>query len=373
MALRYLKQLFIPLILLVWSTTYAVPTESEDGLVAENIHPRQDSQADTNFANGILEHDREKNDVQSEGLTSSGGNEILKEQAPTVTNTAAETFNCAPTYSINVQPAACNCDGDNVIRELKEQVEWLTTAVKNLQSGENYQRTDSKVPTGDSIKPKDCADLFNNGYVTSDVYTIQPKDGKGSIEVYCDMETDGGGWTVFQRRQDGSVNFYRDWDGYKFGFGEMLGEFWLGNGKIHRLSVQDRYDIRIDMIDTNGNTAYAVYDDFGVASEKVKYKLSLGEYHGTAGDSLGTERHRNMAFSTRDQDNDEYDGNCAKTYKGGWWYGACHHVNLNGLYHHGDNPTESGDGISWQAWRGFHYSVKYTDMKIRPHNFDLLQ
>ena len=94
------------------------------------------------------------------------------------------------------------------------------------------------------------------------------------------MTTSGGGWTVFQRRLDGSVDFYRGWQDYKHGFGDLKGEFWLGLDKIHRLTRVTKYVLRIDMGDSSGNTRYALYSSFAVSSEKSKYQLSLGTYSG---------------------------------------------------------------------------------------------
>ncbi|XP_028516783.1 fibroleukin [Exaiptasia diaphana] len=126
---------------------------------------------------------------------------------------------------------------------------------------------------------KNCADLYKHGIKQSGVYSIDP-DGKGRFKVYCDQKTDGGGWTVIQKRQDGSVNFYRGWMYYKNGFGDLKGEFWLGLDKINRLTHQRRNRLRVDLEDTKGKTAYAEYDNFAVASERAKYKLSLGTYSG---------------------------------------------------------------------------------------------
>ncbi|XP_031565512.1 techylectin-5B-like [Actinia tenebrosa] len=117
----------------------------------------------------------------------------------------------------------------------------------------------------------------------------------------------------------------------------------------------------VDPGDGKGPFKYAEYDYFAVSSERNKYKLSLGTYSGTAGDSLSY--HRGMAFTTKDRDNDADSGNCAVTYNGAWWYKHCHWSNLNGLYLHGKLRH---DGVTWYHWKGYHYSAKRAEMKIRP-------
>ena len=84
---------------------------------------------------------------------------------------------------------------------------------------------------------------------------------------------------MFQKRLDGSVDFYRGWADYKNGFGNLNGEFWLGLDKINRLT-KTKNRLRVDLEETTGNTTYAEYDMFAVTSEKTKYQLSLGTYSG---------------------------------------------------------------------------------------------
>ena len=112
------------------------------------------------------------------------------------------------------------------------------------------------------------------------MYTIKP-DNLPAFDVFCDQTTAGGGWTVFQKRLDGSADFYRYWNDYKYGFGDRSGEFWLGNDKIHRLTLDDNQMLRVDLEDFKGYTAYAGYGEFGVTNENDKYKLILGDYSGT--------------------------------------------------------------------------------------------
>ena len=126
---------------------------------------------------------------------------------------------------------------------------------------------------------KNCAELYNAGQRISGVYTVKP-DNFGVFDVYCDQTTAGGGWTVLQKRLDGSVDFYRGWDDYKRGFGNLTGEYWLGLDKIHRLT-KEQSRLRVDLEDTTGTTAYAEYDLFVVADKANKYKLqSVGTYSG---------------------------------------------------------------------------------------------
>ncbi|KAM4664112.1 ficolin-2-like [Discoglossus pictus] len=210
---------------------------------------------------------------------------------------------------------------------------------------------------------RNCKELLDQGEYLSGWYTIYP-DGKKALTVMCDMDTDGGGWIVFQRRWDGSVDFFRDWNDYKRGFGSKLSDFWLGNDNLHSLTSTGTFQLRIDLTDFDNQYSFATYNSFRISEELENYKLSLGSFTGgNAGNSLGF--HNNRAFSTKDRDNDSYDTSCAKRFKGAWWYGNCHDSNLNGLYLKGKTTSE-GDGIVWETGKGNYYSYKVCEMKFRP-------
>ncbi|XP_077821539.1 ficolin-2 isoform X8 [Macaca mulatta] len=211
--------------------------------------------------------------------------------------------------------------------------------------------------------PRTCKDLLDRGHFLSGWHTIYLPDCR-PLTVLCDMDTDGGGWTIFQRRVDGSVDFYRDWAAYKQGFGSRLGEFWLGNDNIHALTAQGTSELRVDLVDFEDNHQFAKYRSFKVADEKEKYNLVLGAFvEGSAGDSLTS--HNNHSFSTKDQDNDLNTGNCAVIYQGAWWYRTCHVSNLNGRYLRGAHDSFA-NGINWKSGKGYNYSYKVSEMKVRP-------
>ena len=99
-----------------------------------------------------------------------------------------------------------------------------------------------------------------------------------------------------------------------------------------------------------------------IGAKDENYALTVGSYSGDAGDSLT--RHNGDQFSTKDRDNDATEESCAVIYKGAWWYDLCHSSNLNGLYLSGAHESYA-DGINWHAWREYHYSLKFVEMKFR--------
>ncbi|XP_066509409.1 tenascin-like [Hoplias malabaricus] len=211
--------------------------------------------------------------------------------------------------------------------------------------------------------PKDCSQALLNGDTTSDLYTIYLRgDESQPLQVYCDMTTDGGGWLVFVRRQSGKLDFFRNWRNYTAGFGDLNDEFWLGLANLHKITSLGQYELRVDLRD-KGESAYAQYDKFSVSEPRSRYKVHVGGYSGTAGDSMTY--HNGRPFSTYDHDNDIAVTNCALSYKGAFWYKNCHRVNIMGRY--GDNSHSKG--VNWFHWKGHEHSIEFAEMKIRPANF----
>ncbi|TMW41927.1 hypothetical protein DOY81_012993 [Sarcophaga bullata] len=130
-----------------------------------------------------------------------------------------------------------------------------------------------------------------------------------SFYVECDSETEGGSWTVIQRRQDGSIDFYREWKDYEEGFGDVDAEHFIGLKKLYALTnFQGPQELLIVMGDVNNTRAFAKYNGFSIGNETEMYKLKkLGIFSGTAGDSFTYHL---------DRDNDSDSRNCAVSFRG---------------------------------------------------------
>ncbi|KAL3053563.1 hypothetical protein OYC64_005985 [Pagothenia borchgrevinki] len=212
---------------------------------------------------------------------------------------------------------------------------------------------------------RDCQHVLESGETTSGIYLLRPQSANRLLQAWCEQSRDEGGWTVIQRRQDGSVNFFRTWEQYKQGFGNLDGEYWLGLEHLYWLTKQAKYKLRVAMEDWQGRQVYAEYDSFHLEPESDWYRLRLGQYQGNAGDSLSW--HNNKAFTTLDRDKDSYTGNCAHYQKGGWWYHMCAHSNLNGVWYRGGHyRSRYQDGVYWAEFHGGSYSLKRVSMMIKP-------
>ena len=222
------------------------------------------------------------------------------------------------------------------------------------------------------LTPKrDCLAFYQSGQRVSGIYQVTQNNLK-TIRVFCDQTTDNGGWTVFQRRQDGSVNFNVDWVAYKEGFGELQNEFWLGNENIFTMSHQGLHpkgnELRIDFMDWNLKRYFAKYDEFGVGNELTSYALHVGKYIEQFGVRDGLASKTGVKFTTYDRDNDEMKNfNCAQIYSGGWWFGStyCHVGHLNEVYYKLEEKFSNHQGICWPGIKWPKYSMKQVEMKMR--------
>ncbi|XP_043946358.1 angiopoietin-4 [Protopterus annectens] len=248
---------------------------------------------------------------------------------------------------------------------LQKQQLQLMEAVRSLQQILSQGKV--KFEKEDKVF-QDCSQIYRSGQYASGVYEIHINNVTEPRKVFCDMKLNGGGWTVIQRRSNGSVDFQKSWEDYKAGFGEVNGEYWLGNEAIYLLTSQLSYTLRIELRDWEGNQAYSQYETFQLGSERQHYKLFLSGYSGSAGQQnclvMG-----DTNFSTRDRDNDNCICKCAQMLTGGWWFDACGLSNLNGVYYPAGHHLRKLNGIKWHYFRGPSYSLQQTTMMIRPSDF----
>ena len=205
---------------------------------------------------------------------------------------------------------------------------------------------------------------FSTTSVKSHVYNITNfcGDCEAVAEGYCDAVTDGGGWLVVQRRQDGSVDFDRTWTDYEEGFGSLTGEFWYGLRPLHCLTNQGQWKLRIDFTFTNGTKSYVSYNNFAVGPANSQYQLSISGFTGITSDPFDQSgiKLNSMKFTTKDRDNDQQSSNCAKGFggkAGGWWYNNCAYIIINNQYNHYYSIYLNGK----------YHPLPFVEMKIKPY------
>jgi len=209
----------------------------------------------------------------------------------------------------------------------------------------------------------ECLDWYNDGFKKDGVYPIRVR-GERRIYVFCDMTTDGGGWTVFQKRFNGEVSFNRNWIEYAQGFGDINGEYWLGNELISEATKETHTEARFQATSFGGETQAVKIGNFLVAGEQDKYKVTIKDCVGEF--CIDWNEMDGVQFTTHDMDNDPYEhGNCGEIYKTGWWSTSCYSVNFNGQYSIQEAITQAFNGIVWVTWKQMFKSLKETRMMLR--------
>ena len=201
------------------------------------------------------------------------------------------------------------------------------------------------------------------------IYKITDCCDEGLVtQGYCDTITDGGGWLVIQRRQQGTdEDFDRFWSDYERGFGNLKSEFWYGLRPMHCLTNRGTWELLIDFTYNNGTKSYLHYDHFRVSPSTDNYRLNISGFTGISSkDPFTTHLINGQQFSTRNRAND-HDKDCAitahgSTAPGGWWHYNCFHINLN--YNH-------GGPLGFINLAGQWYNPIFIEMKIRPVNCEI--
>ena len=253
---------------------------------------------------------------------------------------------------------------ETILKSLQQRLQHLQFLHKPCEPC----KTNSNVCDCTDITPrKDCLEFHQHGYKIDGLYRLKIP-GIMILHVYCDQTTQGGGWTVFQRRQDGSVDFSRKWNDYKIGFGNIKSEFWFGNQHIYDMTkpsfAPKKSQLLINMKMKGKQTQeYVKYNTFEITDEATKYTLKIDGPSGNV-TTVRTvlNNNNNTKFSTIDSDNDVWGNNCASNSNngggGGWWYKACSLVFLNSPY----KFTKSGGQISWYIGKA---QPEFVEMKMR--------
>ncbi|XP_017864778.1 PREDICTED: microfibril-associated glycoprotein 4-like [Drosophila arizonae] len=235
----------------------------------------------------------------------------------------------------------------------------LETCKTNLSSSPAaLMIMDSKREIQAKVYESSCINIGNS----SDIWEIKVP-GIEPFPVPCDGRIAGPGWTVIQRRVDNAVDFNRNWQEYRDGFGDLDGNLFIGLEKIYRMTNSRPHELYIHLENFNNTIRFARYNNFSIGSEEDAFQLKvLGRFSGDAGDSLKFER--GMKFTTFDRDNDNRSfDNCAIERNGGWWYNQCSRANLNGRYL--KYEEDKWDGIWWWSWQKS-ITLKSVQMLIRP-------
>lgn len=293
-------------------------------------------------------------------------------------------LNCVT--SRTVQPVS----PDITLQILEDQTKSVLQYITDLEAHLTKRLNESSIIFKNNIGAshpfipsyKDCQHAYENGNHENGVYSLHLFHGQRAINILCDMQTIGAftgrrGWMTIQHRMNGKVNFNRGWNDYLHGFGFPNEEHWIGLKNLLSLSRQfatgkrktDTSKLRIDIEDWDGVKAFMEYDSFAIRSEEFDFQIAeLGRYNATKGlvDHLGFSMY--SPFSTSDHNNDRLrDSSCIESQSGGWWFGSCLNINLNGAYPKPDEKVNKRNIFvrSWKSLNPRNTALRYVSIKLQ--------
>uniref|UniRef100_A0A0K8R7A1 Putative ficolin/ixoderin n=1 Tax=Ixodes ricinus TaxID=34613 RepID=A0A0K8R7A1_IXORI len=220
-----------------------------------------------------------------------------------------------------------------------------------------------------------CSQIQMRKRSRSGDYTINPLNDP--VKVRCDMDSDGGGWTVIQRRTIYEVNdneFEKNEQDYELGFKVTGSGYWIGNENLHALTnfPNNQQSLRIELTRKGEpKPTVVLYRKFQVGPKKEGYKLTIDEYEGPE-DYDALSYHKGEKFTIKKSMTERPDGDsCSERLSGGWWFKNCNKANLNGRKFNHPSKTKAL-GITWYIKRkdeSYNYTYDRVKMKIRDDDY----
>ena len=202
------------------------------------------------------------------------------------------------------------------------------------------------------------------------IYPDTPDLTNFSLQVSCDQETGGGGWIMYMRRLNGTVDFSRNWDDYKRGFGQNgdnMTELWLGNENVYQVLQSygtTECELRIEMDAWDETERWLVASHFRMNNETSKYTLNWDNVTGPYPEIYSNwNYHKLLEFRTNDSENPHCVGSVDQ-YTGGWWY-ECSSLFLTGKYVNEEVKTYKSISVV-DSKHG--YPLKRARLMLRPTN-----
>lgn len=202
--------------------------------------------------------------------------------------------------------------------------------------------------------------------------------------AYCDMETDGGGWTVILRRGYKKTRYQDVFDSvarpyYYRGFGRVDRDFWLGLEAMHYMTSKEDVELRIEL-KHHGVSYFAKYNNFFIGNKSTRFTLQVDGYmeESTLPDSLSHSSGFRFVDEYSEPDStavlNQYhqrSRKCSAIFNSPWWYGQKGNETCTRVLFLGRFIMDPVFPVfpKWE-FEGKKRDFRFVEMKIRPKTWE---